>query len=334
MKRFFSAALIGSLLLLAACESTPTPPAAQAPPGATDAERAHYADLLARANALLGRDDQTPGREFTNRLRTEPNPEMLALMAKPEVALPADKKWRVGEIETTIKNAEAGQTWPVPPLMQVPHAVGPVNVDGNLDDAAWKGALSFEKAFNFNSKNEPATNKTRWKMLWDAKYLYLAYDCDDTDLQAKPRKRDEMVYADDCVELFISPDIRYRSYWEIVGNINEEIFDSIECKKALQWGADLDMAKTVDGLKFAVKKRGTVNNPADKDEGFTAEMAVPWAALLPQGKTDAQPGDHYQFMLVRVDSNKTGGAAYSFQPLLGWGHNIWNMAKMELMAAK
>ena len=76
-------------------------------------------------------------------------------------------------------------------------------------------------------------------------------------------------------------DRRAVRYWEIVGNINGDIFDSIECKKATMWGCDLDMAQNLPGLKFVAKVRGTVNNPADKDEGFTAEMAVPCASSLP-----------------------------------------------------
>lgn len=330
MKRFLPTVLC-LFLAMSACESANKP--AATPTAQTPEERTRYAALLARANALLARDDNTPGREFVNRLRTEPNPEILALMAKPE-AIPEDKKWRVNEIENTLKNAEAGQTWPKPPLVQVPRAGAPVKVDGVIDPAEWQGAVSFDRAFIFNTKDEPTSQKTRWKMMWDDQYLYVAYDCDDIDLQAAQQKQDDPVYGDDCVELFISPDIRFRSYWEIVGNINDVIFDSLECKKATMWGCDLNIAQNVDGLKFSAKNRGTVNKPDDKDEGYTAEMALPWSALLAQGKTAAQPKDVYHFMLVRVDKNAKSATAYSFHPLLGWGHNIWNMAKMELLPAK
>ena len=167
--------------------------------------------------------------------------------------------------------------------------------------------------------------------MWDEHCLYVGFECEDTDLEAKPAVRDDAVYGDDAVELFISPDIRFRSYWEIVTNINGVVFDSIECKHSTTWGPDLDPTQNVEGLKVATKLRGTVNDPSDKDQGYTVEMALPWTALLPQKSSRAQPGDQYGFMLCRIDRNASGTKAYSYQPLLGWGHNVWNMATMELL---
>ena len=35
-------------------------------------------------------------------------------------------------------------------------------------------------------------------------------------------------------------------------------------------------------------------------------------------------------MLARLDRSKSAFGAFSFRPLLAWGHNIWNYALMEL----
>jgi hypothetical protein len=60
---------------------------------------------------------------------------------------------------------------------------------------------------------------------------------------------------------------------------------------------------------------------------------VPFSALPGYTRCSPKPGDRLHFMLVRLDRTKGSFGAYSFRPLQGWGHNIWNQAIMELKAA-
>ncbi len=170
-------------------------------------------------------------------------------------------------------------------------------------------------------------------MLWDDKYLYFAFDCADTDVVAAKRERDDHVYSDDCVEMFILPDFRFRTYWEIVIAPNGSVFDSVECKDIQKWGCNLDPTQNVTGMKHAQTVRGTLNKSDDTDEGYTVEVAVPFSALPGYTRCAPKSGDRLHFMLVRLDRSNGEFKAYAFRPLQAWGHNIWNHAVMELQDA-
>lgn len=309
--RAIAAVAVLSISLLTACHAV-SPPSWQ--------ERQAVA---ARARALLSRDDQSPGREFINRLRSEDYPARLRWMAD------ADHVWSHADLDAyrdyikIVEHAERGSTWPTPPAVKVPRSASAITIDGSLADEPWSRAFVWHTSYRFNQQT-PAAHTTVWKMLWDENYLYVAFVCSDDQIQSRPRAQDGPVYDDDCVELFISPDIRFRSYWEIVVNPDGSVFDSIECKRIDQWGSDLNPAADIDGLVARTQRVGPPGLA-----GYTTEMAVPWSAILLPGRS-AQAGDRFAFMLARLDWKQDTLSPMAPIPLLGWAHNIWNMATMEL----
>src|SRR4029078_631813 len=56
-------------------------------------------------------------------------------------------------------------------------------------------------------------------------------------------------------------------------------------------------------LKTAVHVRGTINNPADRDEGWSVEIAIPWQALAQYAHRSAPPaeGDQWRVGFSRVE---------------------------------
>jgi hypothetical protein len=146
-----------------------------------------------------------------------------------------------------------------------------------------------------------------------------------------PKKaRDDHVYFDDCVEIFILPEFRMRTYWELVIGPSGSVYDSIQNKKPLEWGCIGDATQNIEGLKLGVQVRGTLNKSDDVDEGYTIEAAIPFAELPGYSRTKPQAGQTLHFMLVRLDRKGQDFGVYAYQPLQAWGHNIWNFAVMEL----
>lgn len=287
--------------------------------------------LAARAEKLLAMEPTTdPGREFVNRLRTAPNPALLALM-KSDKPIPSADLWRFGTIENAVEMGEKGPTWPLPGTVKVPRVpIGArVVMDGDLSEPAWEKAFTWKKSYKLNELEESKRTQTEWKLLWDADYLYLGFGCVDEDVRSKPRERDTKVYDDDSVELFISPDERFRGYWEIIVNADNSVFDALESKKWMEWGLDMNTDATAEGLVTHVKREGPDGKP-----GYCVEMALPWSALLAQKGQKPRIGDVFGFMLVRICKEGKNGVGedgpFAPVPLMGWGHNIWNRAKMEL----
>ncbi|MBN1669799.1 MAG: family 20 glycosylhydrolase [Kiritimatiellae bacterium] len=81
-------------------------------------------------------------------------------------------------------------------------------VDGQLDDAAWREALVLD-GFHALGLDRPAEQRTRVRLGFDHKALYVAFECLERNMRGLrhlDRKHDGAVYDDDCVELMLDPE--------------------------------------------------------------------------------------------------------------------------------
>ncbi len=316
-------ALLGGLFSSGCTTTARTPPA----PAVAGPE---LRELAQRADAAIAAAGDGVGREYANRLRSEHRPAWLDYFrGKGDKPAHPTEEQVAADIRGLIDLIQAADTWPAPGQYAIPKtAIAPV-IDGSLDDEAWKHAAVWSETFTFN-QTEANGPDTTWRVTWDDQYLYFAFDCADTDVVAPRRERDDHVYNDDCVEMFILPEFMTRTYWEIVIAPNGSVFDSMECKKINQWGADLDMAQNVAGMKHAQAVDGTINKSDDTDNGYVVEVAVPFSSLPGYSRAKPAAGQKIHFLLVRLDRTNGKFGAYAFRPIQGWGHNIWNHAVMEL----
>jgi hypothetical protein len=113
-------------------------------------------------------------------------------------------------------------------------------LDKLLDDPMWQQAPVLKLASLGNGATVP---KTTARMLFDKKFMYVAFDCEDPDTGAIKKdctERDSSVWEDDCVEVFISPDPA-KSYKHIVINAANVICDE-DCDgnwRNAAWNANL-----------------------------------------------------------------------------------------------
>ncbi len=315
-----------ALLVAGGCATVRQTPPGPLPEVAGQALR-ELAERVEKAAAGAG---DSPGREYANLLRGPPYAAWLSWF-KGRGHRPSypELKSVVEELTDLAGRLESVAEWPPPGSFDVPRAAVPPVIDGVLDDAVWEGALTWRGAYPFNG-TEPSGPATTWKMLWDENCLYFAFDCEDDDLVAPVRKRDEPVFFDDSVEMFLLPEPRHRVYWEIVVAPGDLVYDSLNCKLLESWGADIDPRQDVAGLRCASTFRGTLNHPGDEDRGYVIEAAVPFASLPEFTRCPPRPGDQLRLMLVRLDRSRGVFSAHAFRPLLAWGHNIWNHATVTL----
>jgi hypothetical protein len=316
-------------LLLSLSTSSVTSAADDAAPRLpNDEERA----LAARAEAVIRMAEGTPGQEAANMLNEWPR-QFLALLAGTNPAAPVKLAQACSAIRELVDRAELGLSWPKPPTLRIPaRRWRAPKVDGRLDEWAWRKALKLSGTVPLNTTNALANPRTTYRLMWDKQYLYLGFECEDADIAAPPIERDGPVYNADCVEAFILPNFEDRLYWEIITSPTGSLFDSLQHKKLHNWGLDGQPEKTLEGLQIGRVMRGTPNNPADRDEGYTIEMAIPFSQLpgYTEGKTPAA-GQRLHLLLARFDrTGKDIVFTYPF-PVLSWGHNIWNYAPAELV---
>ncbi len=175
--------------------------------------------------------------------------------------------------------AAAQAPLPPPPQYQVKRAaIAPV-IDGKLDDAAWKTA-SPALPFVFPWADQTgAKQSTAVRLLWDEKNLYLAYNCEDTDINVRHTQRDDPTYEDDAVELFINPAGTRGNYYGLEMNARGVLYDYFYAHPQV-------LLKRFDlvGQQLATQIHGTVNQNADKDLGWSLELAIPWSNFSDMAK--------------------------------------------------
>lgn len=271
----------------------------------------------------------TPANEIANMITYESD---LIPILKGEVdSTPEqlDFARRQGTNVTAV--CQGAAAWPKPPRFRLPYAQSALTIDGKTDEAAWQNAAVFRTLYPFN-KSEPASEPaTTFRVLWNEEYMFFAFECADTDVQAKDVERDGPVWEWDCVEVFLLPEFEAGQYWEIDVTPAGSIYDALNAKNFRGWGPLARPELSLKGLQTACAVDGTINNSDDVDGGYTIEIAVPFSQIPSYTRGNApQPGDTLQMMLIRIDRNAAVNTPYAFTPLHNWGHNIWNHAQAEL----
>jgi len=197
--------------------------------------------------------------------------------------------------------ALASQPRPLPPIPRYPvhRARTPIVIDGKLDDTAWKSAGAIEFRFPWD-RQTGAKQKTAARLLWDDQYLYLGYNCADTDIVALHTQPDDPTYKDDAVELFLNPDPAQDWYYGMEMNARAVLYDYFYAFPRM-------LLKRVNfsGVHIASNIRGTLNVTGDTDEGWSLEVAVPWSNFEELAKRlPPEPGSIWTANLNRWDGTE------------------------------
>src|SRR5918911_1869643 len=192
-----------------------------------------------------------------------------------------------------------GQTRPLP-AYEVARTTTPIRVDGRLDDPAWAKVTGVGEFVN-NADGSPAAYKTEAKLLYDDKFLYVAFRCADENIWATMRRRDEHLWEEEVVEVFLQADARQPSYIELEVNPLGTMLDIylLDIRKPLHYES-----WNSEKLKWAVQVDGTVDG-LDGDRGWTCEIAFPLEDVVTAPHLPPQPGDRWRLNLSRVEQRPT-----------------------------
>ena len=179
----------------------------------------------------------------------------------------------------------------------------PVTIDGKLDDDAWSNAAWTDKFVDIEGAAKPLPRfATRVKMLWDDKYFYIGARLEEPHVWASLTKHDAVIFQDPDFEVFIDPDGDNHEYYELEVNALGTEWDLL-LDKPYRDGGPARNEWEVPGLCVATHVDGTINNPSDKDIGWTVELAIPWDVLGKHAHRPAPPhdGDVWRVNFSRVE---------------------------------
>lgn len=196
------------------------------------------------------------------------------------------------------------------PTYEVSKTAAPPKIDGDLSDPAWQQAT--EVILKGSMDGREVTYPTRARLLYDDTHLYVAFDAEDRDVWGDLRNRDEPIYNEEVVEVFLDANGDGRTYNELQVSPRNVNFDAYF--PARRQGMDTAWESQ---MTSAVKVRGTLDDPNDQDQGWSAEMGIPYATLAEVPNIPPQPGDTWRFNLYRLEhlSRRTNIEGQSFSPL-------------------
>ena len=182
-------------------------------------------------------------------------------------------------------------------------ATRPPEIDGRLDDTAWRDAPWSTDFIDIEGAVRPKPRfRTRMKMLWDDRYLYVAADMEEPDVWATLKEHDSVIFRDNDFEVFLDPGGKGIEYFEFEINALNTGWD-LYLAKPYRKGGKADNGWEIPGLKTAVQVLGTLNRPEDRDRGWTVEIAFPWEAFRGRAQANFPPraGDVWRVNFSRVE---------------------------------
>ncbi len=201
------------------------------------------------------------------------------------------------------------------PEIKAVYTSKPIVLDGKLDDVAWKDAPAYVPVFsrrNFekahpdikNFFKDGVTDPGTFKLLWDDKYLYVGILFIDKDIVAEG-DADQLVHCSlgDLAEVFLKP-AKDTYYWELyVTPQNKKTAFFYSGRGCHGLPSCLPKEIPLKKMATAVTFKGTLNNSFDKDEYWSAEIAIPIDEINARGIKLA-PGVPWKILLARYNYSR------------------------------
>ena len=193
-------------------------------------------------------------------------------------------------------------------VYEVLRSATPIEIDGKLNDGPWAKAGLIDD-FVLNLDGSPSPYKTEARMLYDSTFLYVSFRCLDQNIWSTFKRRDQHLWLEEVVEVFLQADPQQTSYIELEVNPLGTMLDIylLDIRKPLHY-----QSWNSEKLKWAVQVTGTVDGKSG-DQEWTCEMAVPLEDIVTAPHRPPRAGDRWRLNLYRVEQ-KPQPASLAWSP--------------------
>ena len=191
----------------------------------------------------------------------------------------------------------------------------PLIIDGKLDEYVWQQTKPVVLCENHSKKNIIKEELlTKVAACYNDSTIYFAFICNDPDIWTSFKERDDYLWKEEAVEVFIDVDKVMETYVEIEVSPANILFDSyiVDPEK-------IDVAETarfdLQGIRTGVKINGTLNESDDKDKSWTVEIAVPFKDLNTENTPRVTSKTEIKINFFRLDKNRgMRSCSYAWSP--------------------
>lgn len=248
------------------------------------------------------------------------------------------EKWYGAEVAADVQNAEAFEIceygrrpdeaeikklFPMlgaPPFVKAIKSKEPLKIDGVLDEPIYQKATRvYLKNSLTKAPVDDPTYETYAQLAYDADYLYIAFRCNDQDIHSSFTKRDEYLWKEEAVEVFLDTDDKPNNYVEIEVSPKNVLYDSyivdpqnIDVEETLKYN--------LKAIKTAVKVDGTTGNRKDRDRNWTVEIALPFAEIIENFHPDQLSKASWKINFYRINQDNSPLKYMAWSPTQGSFH--------------
>jgi hypothetical protein len=175
-------------------------------------------------------------------------------------------------------------------------------IDGKLDDRVWASVPVIDRFSAFWDRAEVGSG-TRAQLVWDDDALYFAAKMTDNELRAFGTRHNDRLWLGDVFELFFKPFADRPEYYEFQVNPRSTILELAFPQRGFDFATLA--ARPPMGMQAAATVDGTLDQPGDRDQGWSVEGRIPWSIFAPTGGRPAV-GATWRFALCRYDYGPEG----------------------------
>jgi hypothetical protein len=187
------------------------------------------------------------------------------------------------------------------PVYGARHTVDAIRIDGKLDEASWAMSPHVVDMRLIHDPQRRPKFPTEASVIWNENHLYVAFACYDREPWSRMKNRDDHLWEEEVVEVFLDPDGDGQNYAELEVSPNNVVVDLLIPRP--RGGSNNAIKWDIEGLQTAVAR-----HPA----GWIAEIAIPWKSLAEAGVSGApKPDDQWRAGLYRI--KRPGGPAKADQ---------------------
>jgi hypothetical protein len=181
------------------------------------------------------------------------------------------------------------------------HVGRDIEITGKLDDPLW--ATADVATLNNPYNGEPGKFASTARLLWSDRCLFIGFQLEDDFAWGTYTERDDPIWQQECVEIFICPSGNVRQYYEINVSPRNVVYDSFVLNGSPEVGPRNMISLpeyTTPGMVTKVHIDGELGVKGAK--GWSAEYAIPFSALIGSMHLVPEPGDEWRLNLYRIDS--------------------------------